>query len=307
MDITEKIRKFLDSSPKPLIAILGATATGKTNLALSIAKKFSGEIISTDSRQIYSEMPIATDVILPEEQKGIPHHMLEISPPNKTLTLAEFTELTKQKIDEIHKRSCLPMLVGGTGLYISAVTEEYDVPKVAPNPALRAQLEKEATEHGNEYIHNKLRELDPEAALNIHPNNRRYVIRAIEINTETGEKKQSSKGKSQYDTLLLGITRDREEIYQRINDRVDVQVERGLLEEVQALLDKGYDETLPSMTSLGVKEIIPYLRGEMTLEECKEILKRNTRKYAKRQLTWLKRYDNVLWLKPEDIKELTSE
>jgi tRNA dimethylallyltransferase len=306
MNITETIEKFLSNAKKPLLVVLGATATGKTNLSLSLAEKFKGEIISTDSRQIYQHMPISTDVILEEERKGIIHHMLEIVEPDKTLTLAEFKDMAKQKIEKVHNKKALPILVGGTGLYISAIIDNYDMPRVAPNVELREKLEKEAAEHGNEYIHSKLKDLDPESAKNIHPNNLRYLIRAIEVVSATGQEKVDLKGESPYDILLLGITRDREEIYQRINDRVDQQIENGLLEEVKALVENGYDENLPSMSSLGVKEIIPYLKDEMSLEECKEILKRNTRKYAKRQLTWMRRYDNVLWLKPEELKELTS-
>lgn len=296
----------INEAEKPLLVILGPTASGKTKLSLNLAKQLNGEIISTDSRQIYREMPIATDVIMPNEQEGVTHHMLEIVSPSETLTLAEFKDLATQKIEQIHQQNKLPILAGGTGLYVSAITQGYDVPKVAPNDKLRDQLEKEAEEHGNEFVHNKLKELDPQAAYSIHPNNLRYVIRAIEINEATGANKSDSMSQSPYNTFFLGITRPREELYERINARVDKQVERGLIEEVQALIKKGYAENLPSMSSLGVKEIIPYINREMDLSECLEILKRNTRRYCKRQLTWLKRYDNVHWLNPSEIAEILN-
>ncbi|MBL4694932.1 tRNA (adenosine(37)-N6)-dimethylallyltransferase MiaA [Candidatus Gracilibacteria bacterium] len=297
MDLIEDLTSFLSTAPNPLVAVLGATATGKTKLSLEIAKAIDGEIISTDSRQIYREMPIATDIILPEEQQGIVHHMLEIADPDKTLTLAEFKDIATEKIKDIHSRNKIPMLVGGTGLYVSAITQGYDVPRIPPNPELREELEKLNTED----LHKKLEDLDPESAAKIHANNRRYVIRTIEINSHSNKK--DYKTKSPYDLFFIALERPREEIYERIEQRVDQQIERGLVQEVQALLNKNYDENLPSMSSLGVKEIIPYLRGEMALDEALIILKRNTRRYAKRQMTWLRRYDNVTRLNQEQVTE----
>lgn len=297
MNITKDLKSFLQSAQNPLIVILGATAVGKTDISLKIAKDINGEIVSTDSRQIYKEMPIATDII--EDQKGIPHHMLAIRKPDKPLTLAEYKDIALEIIDEIHERGHVPILVGGTGLYVSAITEGYDVPRAAPDEKLRKKLHEEAERHGPEYIYEKLKKLDPQAAKAIHPNNIRYVIRAIEINKSTKSNKQDKKSQPKFDIFMLGIQRPREEIYERINKRVDQQENAGLIDEVKALVEKGYDESLPSMTSLGVKEIIPYIEGEMPLEDCLEILKRNTRRYAKRQMTWLKRYDNVRWLTPK--------
>ena len=301
MKILEDLKAFLSSAQKPLIAIIGPTASGKTNISINIAKALNGEIISTDSRQIYRHMPISTDVITEEEMQGVPHHMLEIREPDEILSLAEFKDLALEKIKEIQSRNAIPILVGGTGLYISAITANYDIPRVPADDKLRKELEYQAKEKGNEFVHNKLKELDPETAANIHPNNLRYVIRAIEINLNTGETKQDLQKESDFDVFLVGTSRPREEIYERVNQRVDEQVERGLIDEVKNLIDKGYDNSLPSMTSLGVKEIIPYIKGEMELEEALEILKRNTRRYAKRQMTWLRRYDNVHVVKPDDL------
>jgi tRNA dimethylallyltransferase len=304
MNIKKDLTSFLKSAKKPLVVVVGATASGKTKISLEIADFINGEIISTDSRQIYKEMDIATDIIPVEERKGIPHHMIAITTPEKTIDLPKYKEVALQKIEEIYERKHIPMLVGGTGLYISAIIEGYTLPKIPPNQKLREALTAEARTKGAEYVHEKLKKLDEKAAENIHPNNIRYVIRAIEI---AKSKTKPTKQKSPFDVFLIGITRPRQEIYEKINKRVDEQIERGLVKEVSALLKNGYDELLPSMTSLGVKEIIPYIKGEMTIEECTEILKRNTRRYAKRQMTWLKRYDNVKWLNFENDKEDTEK
>ncbi len=299
MNILEDLTSFIKSAKKPLIVIMGPTAAGKTKISLDIARHIDGEIVSTDSRQIYKEMDIATDVLPQKQRKGITHHMLAVKNPDEVLSLAEFKDKALKIIDDIYGRGKIPILVGGTGLYISAITEGYDVPKVPPNEELRQKLHLEAGKYGPEHVHKKLEKLDPEAASRIHPNNLRYVIRAIEIAKAKGRKEDKKAKKSPFDLFTIGITRPREEIYQRINSRVDQQVKIGLLNEVKALLDKGYAPDLPSMTSLGVKEIIPYLKGKKPLEECLETLKKNTRNYAKRQMTWLKRYDNVKWISPD--------
>ena len=310
MALLKDLTSFTKSAKKPLIVILGATAAGKTEISLKIAHHINGEIISTDSRQIYQEMDIGNDIILPEEQDGVPHHMLAIAKPDETITLAEYKDMAMKIIDEIYERGAIPMLVGGTGLYISAIIEGYDVPRIPADKKLREKLEKEVKEKGPESIHKKLEKLDPEAAERIHPNNVRYVIRAIEVASHAAKRsdlKKTKKKSPSFDTYMIGIKRPREEIYQRINDRVDQgQVQRGLVEEVRKLVEKGYDENLPAMSSLGVKEIIPYIKGEMPLEECLEILKRNTRRYAKRQTTWLKRYKDVNWLTTDEVEKVVE-
>lgn len=300
----EDLTSFLKSAKNPLVIILGPTASGKTSLSLKIAKKFGAEILSTDSRQIYQEMSIATDCISEEETQGIPHHMLQFAKPDEIISLAQYKVKALDTIEKIYERKAIPMLVGGTGLYVSAITEGYAVPRIPANPELRAQLESEAKEHGNKFVHDKLAKLDSAAAKKIHPNNLRYVIRAIEINLTTDQPKQDLKETSNFDVFKISVERPRAEIYERINARVDQQVGRGLLQEVQALLDKGYALNIPSMTSLGVKEIIPHLKGEDTLENCLEILKQNTRNYAKRQMTWCRRYDNVQTITPNEIAKL---
>ncbi|MFH1218319.1 MAG: tRNA (adenosine(37)-N6)-dimethylallyltransferase MiaA [Candidatus Peregrinibacteria bacterium] len=281
---------------KPLIVILGPTASGKTDLSLKIAKLLNSEIISVDSRQIYKEMNIATDALPKSKQKGITHHLLNITKPDKPLTLAEFKQKALKIISKLHKQNKVPILVGGTGLYISAIVEDYDIPKVPPNPKLRAKLEK----HTTKYLYAKLKKLDPESANSIHPNNKRYLIRAIEKSDVGG---YHVKNKTcQFDPLLIGIKTPRETLYSQVNARVDHQLKNGLIKEVKKLLTK-YDLNLPAMSSLGVKEIIPYLNKQQTLPEATEILKRNTRRYAKRQMTWFRRYDSVHWLTPQEIKD----
>jgi tRNA dimethylallyltransferase len=302
MKLIKDLKSFLKTAKNPLIVILGPTASGKTAISLEIAREIDGEIISTDSRQIYKGLEIGSDALSEEERQGIPHHMMGIVDPDREYSLAEYKDEAEKIITEIRERDHVPMLVGGTGLYISALTENYDVPRVPPDKALREKLYKEAEEKGGDHLHARLKELDPEAANAIHPNNLRYVVRALEINLKTGKPKQDTKtSEPNPNVFMIGIERPREEIYERINTRVDKQEYRGLIDEVTALLDKGYDENLPSMTSLGVKEIIPFIRGEQTLEECKETLKQNTRNYAKRQGTWFRRYPQIHWIPAEDL------
>lgn len=309
MDLLKNLKSFLKKSKKPLIVILGPTASGKTALSLKVAKAFDGEIISTDSRQIYKGMEISTDVILPEQQDDVRHHLLSIAVPSKTITLAEYKDLALEAIKDIYKRKKVPILVGGTGLYISAITENYDVPKIKPNLRLRTKLQEEAAKKGPEAVYEKLVKLDPQAAKKIHPNNLRYVIRAIEINMASGKNKNDKKANPVFETFMVGVSWPREKLYERIDRRTDLQFGRGLIDEVKALLKKGYKETLPAMTSLGVKEIIPHIKNKkkMSFEETVETLKRNTRRYAKRQMTWFRKYKDIKWMSPKELHELIGE
>lgn len=305
MDLFKDLKSFLKKAKKPLIVILGPTASGKTALSLEVARQLNGEIVSTDSRQIYKGMEIGTDMILPDKQNGIPHHLLGITTPNKTITLAEYKEMVLETIKTIYKRKKLPILVGGTGLYISAVTENYVVPQVKPNEKLRQKLQQEAKDKGVEFVYEKLMKLDPIAAKKIHPNNLRYVIRAIEINM-SGQKKVDKKAKPLFDVFMVGISWPREKLYERINQRVKAQFDNGLVEEVKALLKQGHGENLPSMTSLGVKEVIPFIKKKISLEECMETLRKNIRHYAKRQMTWFKKYKDIKWLTPKELMEIAK-
>ncbi|MBI2463834.1 tRNA (adenosine(37)-N6)-dimethylallyltransferase MiaA [Candidatus Peregrinibacteria bacterium] len=314
----EILNPFLKKAKNPLIVILGPTASGKTALGLKIAHLTDGEIISADSRQVYREMNIGTDKIPQEKQENIPHHMLNIVNPDEPFTLADFKDRTEKIIEEIRERGHVPFLVGGTGLYISAVTENYLIPRVEPNKELREKLLEEAKNKPHDYLHKKLQEIDPDEAVKIHPHNLRYVIRALEINLSRNEafaadylharreecfsevpivnqEKKTKKGHSRYDTFFIGIRWPREELYERVNMRVDQQLRGGLLAEVEKLLGK-YDPRLPSMSSLGYKELVSFLKGECTYPEAVELIKKNTRNYAKRQMTWFRRNESILWI-----------
>ncbi len=298
MNIEKELEKFLKSAKKPLIIVLGPTASGKTSLSLDIAKKVNGEIISADSKQIYTGMDIATDIIQKKDQKGIPHHLLGIAEPEQKFSLANYLKLALEKISEIYKRKRIPMIVGGTGLYISAIVEGYQIEEIPADEKLRQKLEEEAKKKGVESVHNKLKKLDPKVAQKIHPNNLRYVIRAIE---KSISKSKNTKKKPNFDVFMVGISWPRQELYKRVNKRVDLQVKRGLVEEVKKLVKKEYSEKNPSMSALGVKEIIPYIKGSQSLEKCLETLKKNTRHYAKRQITWFSRYNGIKWINSKDL------
>jgi len=301
-NLEKNIRSFLETAKNPIIVILGPTASGKTALSIKIAHLINGEIVSTDSRQIYKGMEIGTDAIQKNKREGIKHHMLGIVSPDREFSLAEYKDEALKKTKEIKKRKHIPILVGGTGLYISSLVEGYDVPRIPPDKALREKLYREAEKKGKKCLHDKLKKLDPISAEKIHQNNVRYVVRALEINLHSGKEKQDKKAQNpQFNVLMIGIDWPREKLYERINKRVEEQEYRGLIKEVKSLLSKGYSEALPSMSSLGVKELIPYIKGEKTLEECKELLKKNTRNYAKRQLTWFHRYKNVIWISPKEL------
>lgn len=291
------LKKCEQENSKPLIVIFGPTASGKTSLSVDFAKKFNGEIVSADSRQIYKEMPISTALVTEEEMQGVPHHMIAITAPDKALSMAEYRDMALDCIEDILKRKKIPFLVGGTGLYISSIIDNYIIPRGAPNEKLRAKLEKIAKDKGKEAVHDLLKKLDPEKAKEIHYNNLRFVIRAIEI-LESKTKQKASIGKPNFATFIIKLEWPRELLYNRINQRVDLMVEAGVFEEIKSLLKKAYARNLPAMTSVGVKELIPYLEGKSTKEECLELLKKNTRNYAKRQMTWFRRYKNVLNICP---------
>ena len=297
MTLTSQITEFLESSRKEnvpaLIVVLGPTASGKSALSLELAHLFNGEIINADSRQIYKEMDIGTDKPSAMQQEGVRHHLYDIVAPNEEFTLADYKRLALKTIDEIHRRGNTPILCGGTGLYISAVIENYQIPHVPPQPDIRQKYEEYYKQNGAEALHSLLKERDPAASENIHPNNVRYVIRALEINELAGDDKQARRGAPLFNVFAVGVERDRDELYDRINRRVDELISKGLVNEVKTLLMKGYNEKLSSMSSLGYPEIISYVKGEMSLPEATEQIKKNTRNYAKRQLTWFRRYRDV--------------
>ncbi|MEW9033402.1 MAG: tRNA (adenosine(37)-N6)-dimethylallyltransferase MiaA [Planifilum fimeticola] len=293
----------------PLLVIVGPTAVGKTSLSLSLAGAFRGEIVSGDSMQVYRHMDIGTAKVTAEEREKIPHHLIDIVDPDHPFTVEEYQRLAREAIEDIQRRGRLPILVGGTGLYIQSVTHGYLLPGVEGNPELREKLHRFADEEGNEKLWEKLKAVDPETAVRLHPNDRRRIIRALEVYEGTGIpfSKLQRKSSPRYDMLWIGLTMSRERLYERINRRVDRMMAEGLVEEVEALRNKGYHRDLTSMQALGYKEIMMYLDGEISREEAVEAIKRGTRKYAKRQLSWFRRIPEIHWFdvnKPESAEEI---
>lgn len=298
MELLERIEDFLkdcmEKGGKPLLVLLGPTASGKTALSIEIAKKFNGEIISSDSRQVYRYMNIGTDKIPEEKRDGIPHHLIDVVNPDERFTVADFKKLAEEKIEEILSRGHLPMLVGGTGLYIRTITENFSIPP--ENPEIRSELLKELEDHGINILYEKLHKFDPKSAAKIHSKNARYIIRALEIVITTGAPKPDRKELPRWHVLQIGRNPPHEILFERIHRRVNEQIDRGLVEETKKLLEMGYAKNLPSMSSLGYSEIIQYLEGNLTLDDAKELLKKNTRNFAKRQIVWFKRDREVVWI-----------
>lgn len=290
---------------RKLVVLTGPTAVGKTKLSIELAKKIGGEIISADSCQVYKYMDIGSAKIRPEEMEGIPHFLIDELEPSEEFNVVVFQQKTKQYMEEIYRRGHIPILVGGTGFYIQAVLYDIDFSKDDDNHQIREELEALAKEKGAEYIHEELRKVDPASANAIHANNVKRVIRALEYYKLTGEKisehnEEQRKKESPYDFSYFVLNDHRELLYERIDKRVDEMVTEGLLQEVQQLKSMGYHRSLVSMQALGYKEILSYLDGEISLEEAIYIIKRDTRHFAKRQITWFKREKEVIWVnKPE--------
>ncbi|MFA6436496.1 MAG: tRNA (adenosine(37)-N6)-dimethylallyltransferase MiaA [Candidatus Gracilibacteria bacterium] len=308
----EQVRRFLlevaKNKKKPLVVILGPTASGKTAFSLKLALEMDGEIISTDSRQIYRTMDLGTDKISLAIRSKIPHHMIDIRDPDQPYSLADFQWDAMRIIEDIHHRNKVPLLVGGTGLYISSIVQNYELPEVPPDPNLRKELEKELEKNGGQALHDMLAELDPLSASKIHPNNHRYLIRALEINlaSKRSAGEQKKKRPCPFEVLQIGIEWPNEVLFERIDHRVDEQIQTGLIEETRGLLDR-YDRNLPSMSGLGYKQIIQYLEGEISLEDAVALIKKETRDYARRQKTWFKRDSTIYWVSGEALaKELTK-
>lgn len=304
--LTLFLKETLKQGEKPLIVICGPTASGKTALSLKLAQDFNGEIISADSRQIYRKMDIGTDKVGVKERQKIKHHLIDIRNPDQVFTMADFKREGESAIQDILRRGKLPIICGGTGLYINAITENYDLAKAPPNQKIRDELEVEYKKGGAEHLYKMLMDLDPASAARIHPNNVRYVGRALEVVLQTKKPMESRRGKTHFKIFKVGVERPRELLYEGINKRVDEQIEKGLLNEIKSLLSEGYSENLPSMSGLGYKEYFPYLKGEKPLEDCKEELKQNSRNFAKRQLTWFRKDDEIFWITPEEFQAITT-
>jgi len=280
-----------------LLVVLGPTASGKTDLSIELAKKYNGEVVSADSRQIYKGMDIGTAKPTKKEIQGIPHHLLDIKNPNQSYTVAEFKKAAIKKIKEIQKRGKLPILCGGTGLYIKAVVDNLDIPEVKANIALREKIEKEIQKNGLNFVFNKLVKLDPEAAYIVDPKNPRRIIRALEITLLTKKpfSEQRNAGKPLFDVLEIGITLSKEKLVEKINLRVNQMIKRGLVNEVKKLFNKYGSQQ--AFDAIGYREIIEYLENKTSLQGAFEKIKINTWHFAKRQLTWFRPDRRIVWIK----------
>lgn len=286
---------------KPLIILTGPTSVGKTALSIALAKAVGGEIISADSMQVYRSMDIGTAKITPDEMGGIPHYLIDELEPEEDFNVVRFQQLSKHYMEQIYAKNKIPILVGGTGFYIQAVLNDIDFTENENDNSYRSYLEQTAEEKGAEFLHRMLAEADPQSAEAIHPNNIKRVIRALEYLKQTGDKisshnEEQRKRQSPYSFCYFVLNKDRAKLYETINRRVDKMLGDGLVDEVKSLAAKGYTRDLVSMQGLGYKEILAYLEGEITLDEAVELLKRDTRHFAKRQLTWFKRENEVVWV-----------
>lgn len=288
----------------PLITISGPTACGKTAVSVELAKIINGEIISADSMQVYKYMDIGTAKITEEEKHGIKHYLIDELYPDEEFSVAVFQKMAKGALAEIYEKGKIPILVGGTGFYVNALIYDNDFTPGEKDEKMRVELEKAAERNGNEYVHNILQKLDPEYAETVHPNNLKRVIRAIEYCRDTGEKfseynKREKLREPAYNVKNFILNMDRERLYERIEKRIDIMIDKGLIDEVKKLM-KIYPDNLVSMKGLGYKEIIGYLKGEYSLDEAIYILKRDTRHFARRQITWFRHQSDGVWINMDD-------
>ncbi|MDO9536428.1 MAG: tRNA (adenosine(37)-N6)-dimethylallyltransferase MiaA [Bacillota bacterium] len=283
-----------------LLTVVGPTAVGKTDISIQLAQKLKGEIVSADSVQVYRYLDIGSAKPSLEERKGIPHHLIDVVEPNVNFTVYDYQSLAKKYIDEIYGRGNLPILTGGTGLYIKALLDEYNFSSRKVDPLIRKRLEEECEDKGKEYLYGILKQVDPISSKRIHHNDIRRIMRALEFYYLTGEPislqwELTKKKSSNYNTIMVGITMKRNNLYDRINNRVDQMVEDGLVREVEGLLERGYKSNLKSMQSLGYNHVIKYLEEKYDWKTTMNEFKRDTRRYAKRQLTWFRADERVTW------------
>ena len=293
---------------RPLIILTGPTAVGKTAASIGLAKAVGGEIISADSMQVYRQMDIGSAKITKDEMQGIPHYLVDVLEPEEAFNVVRFQELAKEAMEEIFRNEHIPIVVGGTGFYIQALLYDIDFTENDSDLSFREELEKKAGEEGAESLHALLEKADPQAAAQIHPHNVKRVIRALEFNRKTGQKisehnEKERQKESPYNFAYFVLTDDRKALYERIDRRVDKMMEQGLLEEVRRLKDRGLPRDSVSMQGLGYKELFAYLEGEYPLEEAVRIIKRDTRHFAKRQLTWFRRERDVVWIDRQENEQ----
>lgn len=294
------------SIKEPLIILTGPTAVGKTALSVSLAKAIGGEIISADSMQVYRHMDIGSAKVTKEEMQGVPHHLIDVLEPTEEFNVVLFQQMARQAVEEIRGRGHIPILVGGTGFYIQALLYDIDFTENDEDTALRRSLEELAKREGPEALYERLRAVDPESCESIHAHNIKRVIRAIEFYEKTGKKisahnREQRQNSPSYRSAYFVLTDDRDTVYRRIDARVDLMIELGLVEEVRALQAMGCHRGMVSMQGLGYKEILSYLEGEISLEEAVYLIKRDTRHFAKRQLTWFRREKEVIWIEKNNF------
>ncbi len=286
---------------KPLIILTGPTAVGKTKASIGLAKAIGGEIISADSMQVYKKMDIGSAKIRDDEMEGVNHYLIDVLDPAEEFNVVLFQKMAKQAMEEIYANGHIPIVVGGTGFYIQALLYNIDFTQENEDNHIRTELETIAKEQGADYLHQMLREIDARSAETIHANNVKRVVRAIEYYRQTGKpisehNEKERQKESPYTFAYFVLMDERQKLYDRIEKRIDVMIEEGLLDEVKALYEEGYTRDMVSMQGLGYKEILDYLDGKMTLEEAIYVLKRDTRHFAKRQITWFKREKDVCWI-----------
>lgn len=294
-----------DTKKKPLIVLTGPTAVGKTKASIGLAKAIGGEIISADSMQVYKHMDIGSAKIRPEETEGIPHYLVDILEPWEEFHVVRFQQMAKAALEKIYANRHIPIVVGGTGFYIQALLYDIDFSENDGDDSYRKELEEEAKSRGVEILHERLKSVDPEAARQIHAHNVKRVIRALEFYRQTGQKisehnEKERRKESPYRFIYFVLNDDRKKLYERIDRRVDQMMEEGLTSEVEALRKMGCTRDMVAMQGLGYKEILSYLEGEISLDEAVYLLKRDTRHFAKRQITWFKRERDVVWINKEE-------
>jgi tRNA dimethylallyltransferase len=285
---------------------------GKTELSISLAQEIGGEIISADSMQVYKQMDIGTAKIMPKEMDGVPHHLIDILDPKEDFNVFLFQKYAKEAMDKIYKNGKIPIIVGGTGFYIQAILYDIAFDDNEETSSYRDELTAFYEENGADKLHEKLREIDPESAETIHKNNVKRVIRAIEFYKENGypiskHNEEQRRKASPYNFAYFVLNHDRNVLYERIEKRIDIMVKQGLVDEVKSLLEYGCTPDMVSMQGLGYKEIVPYINGDYTLEEALYILKRDTRHFAKRQLTWFRREKDVIWVDKNTLKSTEGQ
>jgi len=289
----------------PLVILTGPTAVGKTSLSIKLAKKIGGDIISADSMQVYKYMDIGSAKIKREEMQGVAHYLIDVLYPGDEFNVYIFKEMAKESLEEVYEKGHIPILTGGTGFYIQALLYDISFEQEEKDTAVRAKLEALAKEKGNAYLHDMLKEVDAVSAKEIHENNVKRMIRALEFYEQnkipiSRHNKEQRKKEAAYNSCYFVLNDDRKQLYERIDERVDIMLEEGLLDEVRRLKDMGYHKDMVSMQGIGYKELLSFLEGEITLEEAVYLIKRDSRHFAKRQLTWFGREKDVIWInKPE--------